>query len=622
LTGTGSRRFGSEWNVNLEAEFRQPLLQGNGVQFNRIAGPRSIPGFYNGVMIARISTDISLAEFEADVRDLVEQVERAYWTLYLRYQTLDAWREARDLALDTWRKCESLRAALPEADIARARHQYFDFRAQLQEAQSQLFSAENNLRYIIGLAAADGRLIRPADEPSAAKIDFDWPNSLSEALVRNVELRKQKWRIKQRELELIAAKNYLLPRLDAVGRYRWLGLGDDLIDPDGNPLTPPDDPNLTQQQNDAARFAAEFDNAYTNLTDGEFQEWYLGLELSIPIGFRKELAGVRHAELNVTKERAILQDMELELSHQLQEALRDLDRYYTQAQSNYNKDAAAESELERRKEDFERRGTNPERLASVLDQWLDAQRRVASAKIAYHQSLVLYNLALTQVHFRKGSLLEYDGVYLAEGPWPEKAYFDALRRGRARDASLYFDYGFTRPKVVSRGPIEQHAGAAAPIWDLAPVSEGKALQEEIPLPTPAPIDPVPSEEFPTPPAPQATRLPDQAESEAVGPRLTNASGVEMIGEHQMGHGGEKYDLGSLNLNVLTGNPAKTRAARNRQGSVIQPVAYEETTRPAGDPRPSEKGWTGKKTGAGRASVAKPSTPPADGNASGWRSARR
>mgnify|MGYP006961823076 CR=1 FL=1 len=37
------------------------------------------------------------------------------------------------------------------------------------------------------------------------------------------------------------------------------------------------------------------------------------------------------------------------------------------------------------------------------------------------------------VHFRKGSLLEYNGVYLAEGPWPAKAYFDALLHQRADD---------------------------------------------------------------------------------------------------------------------------------------------------------------------------------------------
>ena len=59
------------------------------------------------------------------------------------------------------------------------------------------------------------------------------------------------------------------------------------------------------------------------------------------------------------------------------------------------------------------------------------------------------------VHYRKGSLLDYDGVYLAEGQWPAKAYFDAMRQARKRDAGLYMDYGYTRPNVVSQGPVQQ-----------------------------------------------------------------------------------------------------------------------------------------------------------------------
>ena len=33
---------------------------------------------------------------------------------------------------------------------------------------------ENRLRYLMGLAATDGRLIRPKDEPTTAKVVFDW----------------------------------------------------------------------------------------------------------------------------------------------------------------------------------------------------------------------------------------------------------------------------------------------------------------------------------------------------------------------------------------------------------------------------------------------------------------
>ena len=58
-------------------------------------------------------------------------------------------------------------------------------------------------------------------------------------------------------------------------------------------------------------------------------------------------------------------------------------------------------------------------------------------KSAYYRSLVDYNRAIMNVHYRKGSLLDYDGVYLAEGQWPAKAYFDAMRQARKRDAGLY-----------------------------------------------------------------------------------------------------------------------------------------------------------------------------------------
>ncbi|MEM9658032.1 MAG: TolC family protein, partial [Planctomycetota bacterium] len=101
-------RFMSAWNVNLETEVRHPLLQGGGVQFNRIAGPNDTPGLYNGVLIARVNTDIELTDFEAAVRDLVSNLENAYWDLYFSYRDLDAKVAARDTSLETWRKIHAL----------------------------------------------------------------------------------------------------------------------------------------------------------------------------------------------------------------------------------------------------------------------------------------------------------------------------------------------------------------------------------------------------------------------------------------------------------------------------------------------------------------------------------
>ena len=91
----------------------------------------------------------------------------------------------------------------------------------------------------------------------------------------------------------------------------------------------------------------------------------------------------------------------------------------------------------------------------TLDLLLDAQRRLAVAQSDYFRSLCDYAEGIRTVHYRKGSLLEYNNVYLAEGPWPGKAYFDARKLRRERDAGLQINYGFIQPNVFSRGPINQ-----------------------------------------------------------------------------------------------------------------------------------------------------------------------
>ena len=216
-------------------EIRQPLLQGYGVEYNRIAGPGAIPGFNQGVLIARVNTDIALATFEAGVRNLVSDVEIGVLGTLLRLSQ-PRHRGARprqclaDLAENL---CLVHRGAKDgeRSTEAQAREQYFLFRSTAEQAQSQLYQNESKLRYMMGIAATDGRMIRPADDPTTAKISFDWSQVQSEAMSRSVEIREARWRVKQRELELIAAKNYLLPRVDLDARYRWLGMGNELIDP-------------------------------------------------------------------------------------------------------------------------------------------------------------------------------------------------------------------------------------------------------------------------------------------------------------------------------------------------------------------------------------------------------
>ncbi|MDR1925644.1 MAG: TolC family protein [Planctomycetaceae bacterium] len=479
--------FANGWSSYIEGGVVQPLLRGNGIQFNRIAGTSGQPGVYNGVAIARINTDQAINDFEMATRNLVADVEKAYWNLYYAYHRLESVKSGRDGAQQTWSQIWAKKVAGAKEGTAQneaqSRNNYYAFRGQTEAAQTNLFRTEAALRSILGLAVTDGRLIRPSNEPITAPIKLDWQSIITEALYRSPELRKQKWEVKKRELELIAAKNFLLPQVDLSAGYRWNGAGDELI-------------NQGHYQS----------NAIGSLTSGNYSGWTVGVTASMPFGWRRELAGVRNAQLGLAKSRAVLQDQELELTHQLADSFREIAQAYQTSVTMLQRRIAAGDEVSAVTAAFEI-------SATTLDQVLNAQTRLSEAETEYYRAVIDYNIAIMTLHYRKGSLLEYDNVYLVEGSWPSKAYFDAKRRAKAEDASTRINYGFTRPKVVSRHryqqfqysnnaisngvttevnttitePTQQHDEK---LLERPPVIKPKVIESEngtTPIPTPTPI---------------------------------------------------------------------------------------------------------------------------------------
>jgi hypothetical protein len=124
------------------------------------------------------------------------------------------------------------------------------------------------------------------------------------------------------------------------------------------------------------------------------------------------------------------------------------------------------------------------------------------------------------VHYQKGSLLDYDGVYMAEGPWPGKAYFDAMRQARKRDAGLYMNYGYTRPNVVSRGPVPQGCNDGCQ-------TDGQGGAFDAPGPMPEQAMPA-DEALPSPAMQQQQRpqqQPQQQQQRTTTPPATNSSSI-------------------------------------------------------------------------------------------------
>ena len=405
-----TRNFQSDFTGFLEAEYRQPLMRGAGTTINRIAGPNAAIGQYNGILIARINTDISLADFEAGVLRLISDVEGAYWELYFAYRTLEAQVAGRQSSLETWQRLDKLRSvgmrggeAAPEAQ---ARSNYFAFESQVNEALAGaqgLYNTEQRLRYIMGLQATDGRLIRPSDEPIQAEVAFDWDACLGDALTRRVEIRRQEWNIKRRELELIASRLNKRPRLDVLTQYRWRGLGDHLVG--------------------SRNSANQLESLFQSVTEGNYQEWQAGFEWNYNIGLRQASAAVRHAQLSLAREMTVLKEQQLRISHDLSTASRQISRSYAQLQTNYNRVEADSRRIE----------ALSERKEKGLDDvtfLLQAQQQLATSTSAFYRSLVDYNLAIRDFHREKGSLLGYNQVNLSEEALDGAMIQAAYQRGR------------------------------------------------------------------------------------------------------------------------------------------------------------------------------------------------
>jgi hypothetical protein len=243
---------------------------------------------------------------------------------------------------------------------------------------------------------------------------------------------------------MVAARNFLLPQLDAVALYRWRGFGDDLIGPGATGSEP-------------------FNSAFGTLFDGDYQDWTTGLQFSMPLGFRRSMANMRNVRLQLAREQAILRDEEEQVAFELSNAMADSDRAFTLVQTNLNRRKAAREQVAAVQAAYDVG-------RATLDLLVRTQQVRAQAEVAFFRSVTDYALAIKNIHVAKGSLLDYDGVGLAEGPWPADAYLQAEKLQKWDDR---INYVFSHPQ-------RQDAANCDPALGTAPYTDGAAL------PTPAP----------------------------------------------------------------------------------------------------------------------------------------
>lgn len=532
------RLFPSAYTGSIQAEYRQPLLAGGGTEFTRIAGPiaqgvRGVSGVSQGVLISRINSDISLVDFEQSVTTLVRDVETKYWDLYLALQLYESEIQTfKDIIV--FRDNLYIRREAGAAE-AQAANRLYESDARMKGSLADVLSAEYRLRRLLGLPLNDGDFLTPVDKPTEAPLIPNWESSLLESLANRAELRRQKWEIRSLELQLIAAKNLSRPRLDLVSQYRINGFGDKLLGGE-------DDDGVTD---------AGYASAYEVLTQGDNTGWGAGLQFSMPLGLRLARAQVRNYELRLRKARSVLQEQEQEIARELNNAILEMDRWYLLAESGAKRVAVAEDFTETKSI---REAINEARDDISLGQVLESKITSRDAGQSYLRSIIEYNKAITELNFRKGTLLQANSIYLAEGQWNPAAYDDAKRRGEAMTHALDNTHvdavpaEFTGgpainawesqsspdrphiPGVVDGIPPRSDSGATSSPMLLPsapatqPIQQSTPMLESAPVPEPAPMQMPPQQPRRVPA--NTTGLTELPQSSAVQGQIRNAVKTE------------------------------------------------------------------------------------------------
>ena len=357
---------------SVETSYTQPLLNGAGIGVN--VAP---------IVIARIDTERSFFRYKDSVQELVRGVIDGYWSIV--FARTDVWAREQQVkqgeqAYD--REFSRKKVGMgDQADVAQARLALANFRANLISSQGNLLAREAALRNIMGLPPTDQRRLVPTTPPTDERIEFDWKELIRLAEQRRPDLIELKLILEADQQQLLIARNQSLPSVDAVMLYRWNGL--EGRTPVGSRLST--DP-------------------------GQFSDWTLGVNFSVPLGLRQARAAVRERTLVISRDRANLDQGLHAAMHSLAINYRNVDQLHEQYLAFHVTREAARANLEQQIA-VERYGQSI--FLNVLQAITDWGNAVSSEA----QSLTQYNTELANSELETGTILETHGIRFNEERW-------------------------------------------------------------------------------------------------------------------------------------------------------------------------------------------------------------
>jgi len=253
--------------------------------------------------------DAAKARYDQQVLGVRTDVERVYWDLYAAERDYAVQRLTRDRA-EAFLKETELRAKaglVGPNQVANARTFLAEQELQLLEREEQLDRQSDQMASFIGVRPAPGspRFLTVGDPPSDFPVE-EVEVLVERALKNNLDLQASQQNIQAVRALADAASWEALPSVNLVGSLGGSGLAG------------------TNQavvfNNDTLRItrAGTFSDALSQVSRRSFPNWSVGLEVSIPIGFRSGLGEKDRLEAQVLS----AEQQQIELARALEDQVR------------------------------------------------------------------------------------------------------------------------------------------------------------------------------------------------------------------------------------------------------------------------------------------------------------
>ena len=348
--------------------------------------------------IANNNKKISDIAFKDQVIATVTQIENIYWDLVSAYEQTQVNEKSSAFAtqtLENARKQLKLES-IPEMDVLRAEAEVSKRDQELTVARTSLQLQETLIKNAVTKSLDDPILeampVIPTDQMEAVQIQANQSiqDLTSSALRDRPELAESDVDLVNRQISRRAARNALLPSLSLIGFYGGSGLGGPL-----NPLC----------QACTSNVPVDFGGALSNTFNNSSPDYYVGLNLNIPLRNRVAKADQYRSELEYRQAELRLEQLKKQVRIEVRNA------EYAVEQTGARVQAARKArDLAQRTFDITKK--EQDLGAGSSYQTLSAQRDLSLAELDLVTAMTIFEKAKVELDRATGATLEHNGIQL------------------------------------------------------------------------------------------------------------------------------------------------------------------------------------------------------------------